>query len=997
MQDELFAKRDDADIAMRIGRVHLLLASGWAATNAAAFLLKRDVAELALVASTASVMLLFLLSVVFMLRVDDRIIRSCCSRRGSVKRIKASGTAGLDEHGGFERLEVNAACFRSLYDYSMDAIFLTRPDGSIISANPAACTLFAISEADFCGAGRRGIIDENDSAFQEMLATRRRTGQARGEVRARRKDGSEFVAEVSTIVIRDEQGEERTAVFMRDTTERREADERLRASERLMQMVSRLAHVGGWDVDLLTNRVFWSDEVCSIHGEPPGTTVSLEDAINYYPPPYRVRIEAVFNACARDGIPYDEELQIVAADGQRAWVRSIGQAVRDSSGKIVRVQGAFQDISEKKQAEHELFRSRQRFQQFADAMPLIVWTAEPDGSVDYANRAFSSYTAMKNTDLPGERWLNAVHPDDRERCLVAWREALSTERPYSVEFRILRDGNRTDRWHLVRALPIRDENGKIIKWYGTAIDIHGRKRAEKVITRLAESLQTTLESITDAFFTLDRDWRFTYVNQQAERLLRRRRADLLGKSVWKEFKDAVGTKFDREYRQAMTEGHTANFEAFYPPLEIWVDVTAYPSAQGLAVYFRDVTEHKRMAVERENLEEQLRQSQRLESIGQLTGGVAHDFNNLLTVILGGADLLVSQLADNAQLRELAEVIRISAERGSELTHRLLAFGRRQALEPRAVNVHQLVAGMDGLLRRTLSENISLEVSNAPGLWTAFVDSSELEAALLNLCINARDAMQGRGRLVIETTNTVLEQDTAVGRSEVAPGEYVLLSVSDTGQGIPDEIRERVFDPFFTTKEKGKGTGLGLSMVYGFVKQSRGHIEIHSEVGQGTRVQIYLPRVVDARAGAVVEESFDSGRTVYGFEKVLVVEDDPQVRHHVHKVLRNLGYHVIAATNGREALEALRAVSDINLLFTDVILPDGMNGRELVESALDMRPDLKVLYTSGYTEGIDLFPDATGVFVQFLKKPYRRADVALKIREVLAAPGIRRVRVGEMHE
>lgn len=982
------AKQDNAsDTARKITAAQLVLGWGWAIASGAAFFFGENAVPTWLMASIAAFMALFQVAVLVILRLNDRDFLSFGRRDATVRM---GGAADVAELSG-----VNEARFRSLYEHSMDATFMAKPDGTIISANPAARELFGMTEENLRRVGRKGILDETDPAFIEMIETRRRTGQARAEVRASRSDGREFIADISSVVFRNEHGEERAGIFLRDATERKRAEEQLRTSERMMQMMSRLARVGGWDVDLFANRVLWSDEVCRIHGVPPGTSLSPEEAIAYYPPEYRGRLRAVFNACATDGIPYDEELQIVAADGQRCWVRSIGQPVRDSSGAIIRVQGAFQDISEKKRAEHHLFRSQQRFQEFADAMPLIVWTAEPDGSVDYANRAFSKYTGTSRDASPKDQWLETVHPEDRAHCTSAWLESVRTERPYSVEIRILRAGNRTDRWHLVRATPIRDEAGQVVKWYGTAIDIHASKRAEKVIRRLADSLQTTLESITDAFITLDPDWRFTYVNGQAERLLQRQRSDLLGKSVWKEFNEAVSGAFEREFRRAVADGNTAEFESYFPPLETWVEVRAYPSRQGLAVYLRDITERKRLAAERENLEEQLRQSQRLDAIGKLTGGVAHDFNNLLTVILGGADLLVAQLKGDEHLHELAEIIRSSAERGSELTHRLLAFGRRQALAPQAMDVNQLVNGMDGLLRRTLSENIRLETRNAAGLWAAFVDNAELEAALLNLCINARDAMEGRGQLVIETMNTIIDQDDAAIHSGVTPGEYVLLAVSDTGQGIPPGIRERVFDPFFTTKERGKGTGLGLSMVYGFVKQSRGHITIESEVGHGTTISIYLPRAEDcAPAG---EKRFDGSATLYGFEKVLVVEDDAHVRQHARKVLRGLGYHVITAGNGRDALEILRSISDINLLFTDVILPDGMNGRELVDIALDMRPELKILYTSGYTENIDIHFEGSGGTAPFLQKPYRRADVALKVREVLSAPRMKRIQVGAMHE
>ncbi len=380
------------------------------------------------------------------------------------------------------------------------------------------------------------------------------------------------------------------------------------------------------------------------------------------------------------------------------------------------------------------------------------------------------------------------------------------------------------------------------------------------------------------------------------------------------------------------------------------------------------------------LEEQLKQSQRLEAIGQLTGGVAHDFNNLLTVILGNSDLLAEQLKEQPRLFRLADMTRTAAQRGADLTQRLLAFGRRQALQPKAVNVNQLLANMDGMLRRTLGEDIEIEYIRGAGLWPAMVDPSQLDGAVLNLCINARDAMKEGGRLTLETGNTSIDQAYADLHADVAPGQYVMVAVSDTGSGIPPEILAKVFDPFFTTKEVGKGTGLGLSMVYGFVKQSRGHIKLYSEPGHGTTVRMYIPRA-DRAADELVEPSMalDDFR---GTETILLVEDNELVRHNAEEQLLNLGYRVLVAGNGPEAIEVLRKEADIDLLFTDVVMPGGMTGRELALAAQELRPGLKVLYTSGYTENSIVHHGRLDKGVHLLNKPYRQIDLARKVRAVL---------------
>jgi PAS domain S-box-containing protein len=382
------------------------------------------------------------------------------------------------------------------------------------------------------------------------------------------------------------------------------------------------------------------------------------------------------------------------------------------------------------------------------------------------------------------------------------------------------------------------------------------------------------------------------------------------------------------------------------------------------------------------MEARLRQSQHLEAIGQLTGGVAHDFNNLLTVILGNAEMLTDKLRSNPDLRKLAEMNVSAASRGAELTSRLLAFARRQALDPKAVDANKLLMGIHDLLRRTLPENIEIELAQGAGLWLALIDPGQLEDAVLNLCLNARDAMPSGGRLTIETANERIDQEYAAQQGDIDAGQYVLITVTDNGTGIEPKDLNRVFDPFFTTKEFGKGTGLGLSMVYGFVKQSRGHIRIYSEVGHGTAVKMYLPRasgIDDAAEESPAELLVD----FRGGEKILLVEDDEYVRNYAKDQLLDLGYCVFPMKNGADALECLQQVPDIDLLFTDVVMPGGIGGRELAEQARKLRPGLKVLYTSGYTENSIVHQGRLDKGVHLLNKPYRRIELAQKIRAVLA--------------
>jgi len=388
--------------------------------------------------------------------------------------------------------------------------------------------------------------------------------------------------------------------------------------------------------------------------------------------------------------------------------------------------------------------------------------------------------------------------------------------------------------------------------------------------------------------------------------------------------------------------------------------------------------------ERNKLEQQLRQSQKMDAIGQLTGGVAHDFNNVLAVVTGTIDILAEGVADRPELAAIAKLISDAADRGAQLTGHLLAFARRQPLQPRETDIRQVAAEAANLLRPTLGEQVEIEWRLHEDAWPALVDPAQLVTAILNLAVNARDAMPDGGKLTIETGNAILDEDYAKAHSEVRAGEYVMLAVSDTGPGIPLSIRDKVFEPFFTTKDIGKGTGLGLSMVYGLVKQSGGHIKLYSEVGYGTTFKIYLPR-----AGAQSSELATTSAAsplVGGNETILVVEDNATVRASVLAQLESLGYTAITAENAQEALAIIDGGAAFDLLLTDVVMPGAMNGRRLVEEAAKRRAGLKVLFTSGYTENAIVHHGRLDPGVLLLPKPYRKPDLARLIRQALGAAG-----------
>lgn len=401
---------------------------------------------------------------------------------------------------------------------------------------------------------------------------------------------------------------------------------------------------------------------------------------------------------------------------------------------------------------------------------------------------------------------------------------------------------------------------------------------------------------------------------------------------------------------------------------------------GFAKITRDLTE-------RRAADERARQAQKMEGIGQITGGVAHDFNNLLTIIIGNLDTLQRNLrapdADHERLQRAADNAMRGARRAESLTQRLLAFSRQQPLDPKSVDLGRLVSGMSDLLNRTLGEHVTVETVLGGGLWRASADINQLELAILNLAINARDAMPKGGQLTIETANVYLDDKYAASQAEVVPGQYVMLAVTDSGTGMTPEVKAKAFDPFFTTKDVGHGTGLGLSQVYGFIKQSRGHVKIYSEVGEGTTVKLYLPRALLTAAdqGHDQEQPLATGSKS---ETVLVVEDDADVRNFTCETLSELGYTVVAAGNGRAALSALEANPGIRLLFTDIGLPGGMNGRQLSEAARKLRPDLKILFTTGYARNAIVHDGRLDPGVELITKPFSQAALAGRLRDILDA-------------
>lgn len=538
-------------------------------------------------------------------------------------------------------------------------------------------------------------------------------------------------------------------------------------------------------------------------------------------------------------------------------------------------------------------------------------------------------------------------------------------------------------FHMDLSVGEADENGKSI-FVGIIHDLTERIRNERVIHEGAAQLRAVVDTAVDGVILIDARGSILMFNPACEGLFGYAAAEVVGENVKMlmppPFCDEHDRYLDNYHRTGKrkiigigreVQGQRKDGTTF--PMDLSVGEATQTGESTFVGIIHDLSERKKT-------EQQLLQAQKMETVGQLSGGIAHDFNNLLTVMIGNAETLQERLKARADLKQLCDTIVFAGERGAELVHRLLAFSRRQLLQPTEIDCNQLVQRMEKLLRRALREDIDIRTSLAERLSLALADPGQLESAVLNLALNAQDAMPDGGCLTLSTEIAMLDERYRSANPEVRAGDYVMVAITDDGDGMSPEVLKRVFEPFFTTKEVGKGSGLGLSMVYGFIKQSKGHVSIYSEPGLGTTVRLYLPSLRHTSTGP---QQVGAGKhLVGGNETVLVVEDDPFVRGYAVASLEELGYHVLMAENGVEALARLEAESP-DLLFTDVVMPGGVNGWELAEQAKRIRPGLKVLLTSGYPLETLTLRGRLSEAAKVLNKPYRKSELAARLREALS--------------
>ena len=629
-----------------------------------------------------------------------------------------------------------------------------------------------------------------------------------------------------------------------------------------------------------------------------------------------------------------------------------------------------------------LLRSHQRFSRLFEVSPIGIVLASGDGRLLDANPALLQMLGYTLDELKRKN-LRDLAPLEHNSADVQEADHLlgmGYREPVEKEL-VGKDGALVPA--RLNSAAFLDHDGETLVWLMIE-DIGEQRRIEKALLESERRLNSFFEAAPAGMSIVDHEGRWTYINQTAARGSGSPAESFIGRRPHDVFLPEYAASVEAAIDRVLSTGKPEiNVEfsgsTFAKPGRIRHYLSSlFP----LAISEGRVTEMGIVVINTTALkeaEERLRQSQKMDAIGQLTGGVAHDFNNILTVITGTIEILADAVVDRPNLAAITRMIDDAATRGANLTKQLLAFSRKQPLQPRSVDVNALIVDATNLLKPTLGEHIEIKTTLEQNFAFANADPSQLSTALINLAVNARDAMPDGGKLTFESANVVLDETYAQANPDAVPGPYVMIAVSDTGTGIPAAIRDRVFEPFFTTKEIGKGTGLGLSMVYGYVKQSRGHIKIYSEEGHGTTIQLYLPRITDQPLSVVAEHRTIPG----GRETILVVEDDDLVRNYVLVQLDSLGYSTLFASNAAEALAIVESGARFDLLFTDVILTGGLNGRQLADEVKKRRPGMKVLFTSGYTDNAIVHHGRLDADAILLAKPYHKADLARKIREALA--------------
>ncbi|RIE06573.1 PAS domain S-box protein [Candidatus Cryosericum terrychapinii] len=885
------------------------------------------------------------------------------------------------------KLDAGRARYFDLYDLAPVGYVTIGEQGLLLEANLTTTTLLGVTRNELIRQPfSRFVFREDQDIYYFLHKQLFETGEPHGcELRMVKKDGSAFWVRLQASSVQDTAGLAVSRIVINDITERKQAEERLAHEDDLLRLTGEMAHVGGWEFDVATGEGTWTDEVARIHGLDPAAPTNAGLGVSFYVDESRARIETAIKQAVEHGTPYDLELEIRAVNGEHKWVRTRGVPVQ-KQGKTVQLRGTFQDVTERRQAEEELRESHERFQLANRATfdTIRDWNLLTDAL--WWNENFQKVFNYPAEEIEPsiESWTKRIHPKDVDRVSTSVHTAIdSGQQSWSDHYRFRRkDGSFAeieDRGYISR-----DVNGKPVRMIGAMQDVTQRKRGEDALRESEERYRTLIQNVGVGIGFVDPEEQFALANAAAEDIFGVPPGGLLGRSL-REFTSPEQLAMIREQtdRRRAGEKSVYEIEISRPGGEkrnlLLTAVPQFDSQErflGTHGAFHDITKQKRE-------EAQLRQSQKMEAIGELAGGVAHDFNNLLTGILGNVTLMRSRLPPADPLLENLNAAETAAHQAADLTKGLLTFSRGAMVLPVPISITDALDVTLALLKQSLPATMEIVRDYGRTTWNILMDQSQMTQILLNLAVNARDAMDGKGTLIIRARNEVVEEGYLQTHPFARAGEFVHLSVTDTGPGIPPAILEHLFEPFHTTKPVGSGTGLGLSIVYGAVKQAGGWITGVSTEGVGATFDIYLPRCLKEPMQSFTPSPLPVN---VGSGTILVVEDEPIVRAVAQTLLSRSGYTVLTAPDGASALNVLREHPvGIGLILLDMTMP-GMTSGEIVHAIRALDPTVPILLNSGYTSNGAVKQMLKEDSVQgFLGKPYELQELLSTIHELMERP------------
>jgi len=910
---------------------------------------------------------------------------------GKVKAIEL--VRDITEHKHAERaLRESEEKYRAILENIEDAYYEVDLTGNLTFFNDSLCRLVGYSREELMGMSNRQLTDPRSAQklyreFNKVYRTGRSSNVFDWEII--KKDGKKRNVEASVSLIKDPR---RHPIgfrgIIRDITERKQAEEALRESEERYRTILENIEDGYYEVDLRGDFTFFNDSLRRMLGYSKEEMLGMGNQ-QYTDEENRKKLFQAFNEVYRTGKSTKGfGWEVIRKDGSKLFSEVSVSLIKDSTEQPIGFRGIARDITERKRAEEVLRKSEEEFRlTFENAKDAIIWADPEAGIMIRCNRQAETLLEKKGEEIIGSHQTTLHPPQKAEYYTNMFKKHLEYKGVTDDEAEVITKSGKIKPVSITASLTL--VGGKPII-QGIFRDITERKQAEEALRNEKQRFQTLSEQAPFGMVMIDQDGTFRYMNPKFKELFGYDLTDVPNGKTW--FRKAYP---DSTYRHHVIETWIKDLEIFQPK-EKRSEVFTVTCKDGTIKIINfipvqldtgenlmaceDISDLKRAEEEKAVLEEQLRQSQKMEAVGRLAGGIAHDFNNLLTIIKGYSQLSLLELKEGDILKGNIEEIQKAAERAATLTAQLLAFSRRQVMQMKVFNFNTALRDLDNMLRRVIGEDIELVTILADDLGKTKADPGQIEQVIMNLAVNARDAMPSGGKLIIETANVEFDENYPRVHAAMTPGRYVMLSVSDTGFGMTPEVRERLFEPFFTTKEKGKGTGLGLSTVYGIVKQSGGYIWVYSEPGQGTTVKIYFPRVDEEDDALFRRDGVSS--IPQGSETVLVVEDEPSLRSLATHILRHQGYKVLEAADGEEALRvAQECIGEINLLLTDVVMPR-MGGKELADRLQTLRPSVRVLFISGFPDDAIAHHGVITPGIAFLQKPFSPASLAQKVREVL---------------